>query len=123
MPSASGMTAMKMAAEMMAKRPSAKLAGNPGSEIYRDGDGKCGQEANREERIPKGVDDQPRDGCDEWRLIDVSPRQMMGARDVVEVVAKVSVLASDGQQQHKWDRGDEQYRRESAVVCGGEEIR
>ena len=62
--------------------------------------GECGQQAQRNETVARRSR-QPRRQRHQRRLIDVSPREMLGAGDEVEFVAEVTVSPRGRQMQQR----------------------
>src|SRR5205823_11939488 len=61
----------------------------------------------RQQRRPEGVRDQPRQKDDHWRLIDIAPRKMLRAGEVVQLVAEIAVAIGGDDLHEANDRGDD----------------
>ena len=68
--------------------------------------GKGRQQPKCPERSTDGVLQEPRDPADQRRLIDISPGGMFSARQVVELIAKVSVVGSGKEVENDAHQGD-----------------
>ena len=68
--------------------------------------GKGGQQPQCPQRGTDGVLQEPRDPRDQRRLIDISPGGMFSARQVVELIAKVSVVGSGKEVENDAHQGD-----------------
>ncbi len=72
--------------------PASQLARQQTSQNNRPNSGQRRQQPQRPKRSTYGVLQKPRDPSDQWRLINIPPRWMLSAGQVVKLIAKVSIV-------------------------------
>src|SRR4030095_2851586 len=83
------------------------------------GPGEGGEKANRRQRVAEGSPRQPQERDRQRRLVDVAEREVVGAGDVVELVAKDAVAVAGGEVEDELRPGDEREQSQIRVHRAG----
>ncbi len=93
------------------KTPAAQLPSDHSSEHDQHRRKHRRHQPDTPQRIPKHAEAEPRQHRQQRRLVHISPRRMIPASDVIELVAEISVAPIGDHMQHKGESGDAQDRR------------
>ena len=77
----------------------------------------CRQKTQRMQRIAQGNAFKPRDHRDQRRLVDVTPRQMVTAREVIQLVSEVAVAPAHQHVCRKHDKRQPAQKRPFFRAC------
>src|ERR1017187_3421975 len=105
--------------EPLGKAASAQFAGDGAGEQHQAGAGERGSQADGRERRAEQSDLDAADEGDHGRDIHVSPVEMAGERDVVQVVDEVAVVAAGVEVKDQLDGRDARHQHSGGELPGG----